>query len=100
MSVSRPATLVEAISLAIAANDPLEPWLVVSNYDEHYWDTEARQAESAVARARNEAEVYNILVSALDPVISESGDSDEDARSRIAAASAAVWRWLQVEPTS
>jgi hypothetical protein len=97
---SRPSTLVEAISLAIAANDPLEPWDAVSNYDEHYWDAEATKAESAIAQAKNEAEVFNALAVALDPVITGSGDGGEYARSQIGAASAAVWRWLQTEPRS
>ena len=40
--------LVEVISAAIAASDPLDPCLVVSNYDEHYWDDVALAAAPAI----------------------------------------------------
>ena len=80
------------ISAAIAASDPLEPWLVVSNYDEHYWNDVALAAVPAIAEARNEEEVFAGLVEALGPLMRIS-DSDPYSRDRVRQAAAALWRW-------
>ena len=93
---SRPTTLAEAISRAIALYDPLKPWDVVSNYDEHNWDEEAERAAPAVALATNKKQIYNALVDQLRPLVG-SPDENEWARTRINEAAEAVWRWLQSE---
>ena len=90
-------TLAEIISAAIAAHDPLDPWLVQSNYDEHYWDQEAERIASLVERARSEEAVYALLVDVLRPLV-RSPETDEYVRARLERAAASVWRWLQARP--
>lgn len=86
--------LVAVISAAIAAHDPLDPWLVQSNYDEHYWDDEAKAAALTVASARTEAEVYDALASAVQPLVRDP-EQDDYVRERLTASAAAVWRYLE-----
>jgi hypothetical protein len=92
-----PQRLVELISAAIAAYDPLDPRLVQSNYDEHYWYDEAVKAASAIRRARNEGDVYLALVEVLSPLI-RPPDEDEHVRGRLESAAAAIWRALRADP--
>ena len=58
---SEDADLRIVIARAIAAHDPLDPWLVVSNYDEHYWHREAELAEQRGAQAPRVGDVRNAL---------------------------------------
>jgi hypothetical protein len=87
--------LVSFISSAIAAHDPLDPWLVNSNYDDHYWDGEAAQVAPSVAQAVSESEVYDLLVAVLRPLV-RPPESDDYVRARISASAKAVWGWMQV----
>lgn len=88
--------LVAVISAAIAANDPLDPWLVQSNYDEHYWDDVATDAVAGVGSARSAAEVYQALGSAVQPLVRDRAQ-DDYVRERIGASAAEVWRHLSAD---
>jgi hypothetical protein len=93
----RTLALVDVIAAALSANDPLDPWNVVSNYDDTYWNGAARDAEPAIAGARSETEVLDALRTALGSG-STKGLVDPDApypRDRIASAARSVWTWLQ-----
>jgi hypothetical protein len=81
------------ISAAIAAHDPLDPWLVQSNYDEHYWDDEAAAAVTAIGSARSEADVYEVIASVVKPLVRDP-DADDYVRERLTASASAVWRYL------
>jgi hypothetical protein len=83
--------LVRLISAAIAAHDPLDPWLVQSNYDEHYWDDIATQAAPHVAAASSESEVNEALAERLETLVELLGDEGY-ARDRIRAAAAEIWQ--------
>jgi hypothetical protein len=87
----RDSGLIKLISAAIAAHDPLDPWLVVSNYDDRYWDDVAARVAPAVARAQSETEVFNLLAEALAGVVTIS-DTDTYARGRLRQAAATVWQ--------
>lgn len=50
-----PDGLIAAISAAIAAHDPLDPWLVQSNYDDHYWTRRPRRPHRLSPRRRAKA---------------------------------------------
>jgi hypothetical protein len=93
---ARPATLGEAISAAIAAYNPLQPWDAVSNYDQSHWDDEAGRAAPAVAVATSPEQVYDALVIELRPMVGAPEDN-QYAEERIHAAATAIWRWLQSE---
>jgi hypothetical protein len=85
------SSLIELISAAIAAHDPLDPWLVVSSYDDHYWDDVATRVAPAVAHAQSETEVFHLLADALAGLVTIS-DTDTYARDRVRQAAAAVWQ--------
>jgi hypothetical protein len=93
-----PQGLVELISAAIAAYDPLDPWLVQSNYDAHYWDQEAAKAAPAIRRASGKGDVYRALAEVLSPLI-RPPDDDEYVRSRLESAAQAIRRSLRSDPT-
>jgi hypothetical protein len=93
----RPATLARAISGAIAMHDPVDPWLVVSNFDDHHWDDVGEQIAPSVRAARSGAEVYELIADALGPFVRDP-TQDDYVRERIEAASSYVWGWLQTEP--
>ena len=86
--------LVRLISEAIAAHDPLDPWLAQSNYDQRYWDDVAEQAAPGVAAARSEAEVIDALTGPLATVVELRG-ADGYARDRVRAAACEIWKRLQ-----
>lgn len=92
----RPETLVAAISAAIAAHDPLDPWLVQSNYDEHYWEEQAERIAPLVERANDEADVYQVVADVVQPIVG-SPTKDDYVTTRLQATAAAVWRWLERE---
>jgi hypothetical protein len=94
---ANPEGLVEVISAAIAAHDPLDPWLVQSNYDEHYWDREAARAAAAIRTAGGVSDVYRALVEVLSPLI-RPPEEDEHVRGRLELAAEAIWRWLRSDP--
>ena len=83
--------LVRLISAAIAAHDPLDPWNVQSNYDEHYWDDIAEQAAPRIAAARSESEVIDALAERLTNLVELEGE-DGYARDRIRAAAGEIWK--------
>jgi hypothetical protein len=85
--------LISLISAAIAAYDPLDPWLVNSNYDEHYWDDIAAALVDPVSRAVSEAEIYEALVAELRPFV-RPPEGDDYVRGRIRASAREIWRRL------
>ena len=98
-SEPQPVDLVDAISWAMAAHDPLDPWLVVGNYDREYWREEAAAAAPLVRLATSLDEVYVALVHVLAATVRSSG-TDTYAEGQIRSAAEDVWRWLRLSSKS
>jgi hypothetical protein len=89
-----PLDLADAISAAIAQHDPLDPWLVVSNLDESYWDDVATKAAPLVAMAKSPSDIYEVLIVQMEPFI-RPPEKDQYVQDRIVATAESVWQWLQ-----
>jgi hypothetical protein len=69
-------TLAILISSALRDNDPLDPWLAASNYDESFWDGEAQAIALRVKPPIGLAGVRSVVVDVLGSLIAFSADGD------------------------
>jgi hypothetical protein len=69
-------TLATLISSALRDNDPLDPWLASSNYDENYWDSEAQAIALRVNPRMDIVGVRAVIVDVLGSVLGFSADGD------------------------
>jgi hypothetical protein len=69
-------TLASLISSTLGDNDPLDPWLTESNWDENYWDGKA-QAIALRANGRMDlAQVRAVIIDILGSLLGYSADGD------------------------
>jgi hypothetical protein len=69
-------TLASLISSALRGNDPLDPWLTESNWDENYWDGEAHAIALRVNAQMDLAQVRAVVVDVLGSLGGQSADGD------------------------
>jgi hypothetical protein len=62
------------VSAAISTNDPLDPWLTESHWDEHYWDAEAREIAQRLAPGMDTEAVGAIITQVLGEMLGSSAD--------------------------
>jgi hypothetical protein len=69
-------TLATLISSVLRDNDPLDPWLAASNYDENYWDGEAQAIALRVNPRMDLVGVRAVIVDVLGGLLGFSADGD------------------------
>lgn len=90
--------LADEIEELLVKNDPLEPWLTESHYDERYWSKEAseiaRRLRSGMELAAVNAVVSRVLGRALPGLL-----HNDYAEARIARVAKALTEILAEEPS-
>jgi hypothetical protein len=69
-------TLASLISSALRGNDPLDPWLTESNWDQNYWDDKAEAIALRVNARMDLAQVRAVIVDILGSLLGCSADGD------------------------
>jgi hypothetical protein len=69
-------TLASLISSALRNNDPLDPWLTATNWDENYWDGDAQAIALRVNARMDLAQVQAVVVDVLGSLLDYSADGD------------------------
>lgn len=69
-------TFASLIPSALRDNDPLDPWLTHSNWDENYWDRDAQAIALRVNARMDLAQVRAVIVDVLGSLLGCSADGD------------------------
>ena len=91
-------TSVAAISVALRAHDPLDPWLTESNWDDSYWDAEAEQIASRLTSEMSTTQVRAVVTDVLRSSLSVdlvTETNDAWRAERLDAVAAEIWQSLR-----
>jgi hypothetical protein len=68
--------LADLISRTLRENDPLDPWITESSWDEGYWNGEAERIANKVTPGMSSQEVRALVVAELSTLLGSSADGE------------------------
>lgn len=72
--------LATKVSSALRRNDPLDPWLTDSHWDDGYWNDEAERIVERLAPGMDAAAVRQVVVEVLGDLLASSSDATDQSR--------------------
>jgi hypothetical protein len=72
--------LAAKVSSTLRRNDPLDPWLTESHWDDGYWNGEAERIAARLAPGMAATVVRRIVVDELGDLLASSADPTDQSR--------------------